>query len=763
MKKLKYLFLLSSISFIPDLYAQPNFWRGQSREVINKNNLVERRQQPNNSLQIQLNYQLFVNYLNDDNRINKTLKFPNSKGEFEDYILQEESSLHPTLQKKYPEIKSFVGTNTKNPQEKIYLNYSPYFGLFANIVGENKNLIIDPLTKDKTSYLVYEKSDLSINADQFICNSEQENKSINLGIDNLDFQKSKLRTSSTTNYLRKFRMAVATSTEYSDFIIQRAGLGNATEKEKKAAILAAVNVSINRINGILKNDVGVILELIPTTDQLFFIDSDTYEISNVYQMIDENVVVTNRIIGSANYDIGHLFFKVNSSRLSNGLANTPSVCEENYKAGGVTGTVIPIGDPFDIDYTAHEIGHQLGALHTQNNSCYRSQYGIEPGSGSTIMAYTGICKPNVQSNSDAYFHSKSIEQINYSLNLSLHNCAIKIPTNNSLPTILTQSKSFNIPHSTAFSLSMEAKDANNDELTYNWEQIDNSVGEVMPPLSSNKRGPMFRSFPASKNPERFFPKIEKIITDQIVFNSNYYNESENLYYLNNWEVVPNNARTLTFRGTVRDNNSEIGLNSTIDQTINIQSDGPFKVTSQTTNETWKVGNQVTITWDVANTNITPINTSNVKIVLSTDGGKTWNKTLVESTPNNGSYTFNVPSNLGITSNARIMIRAVDNIYLAVNSSNFTIDSPLATNDIRQKDFTLYPNPSNGWITIKTKNSSSPLEIDVYDMTGRKVKSLKLNSTQTENKINLTDLSNGVYIIKSKIGSEENSQKLIIRK
>lgn len=760
--------MLKKISFIVFtfgslyVFAQPNFWRGQSRSTIEKNKIVERRQTPKQSVQLQLNYDLFVNYLNDSSKSNKTLKFPNSNGNFEDYIVKEESSLHPELQQKYPTVKSFVGTNTKNTNEKIYFSYSPYFGLFANIVGENKNIIIDPLTNDKSNYLIYNKSDLSINADQFICETEQNNKSLNLGIENLNFETIQNISSSTTNQLKKFRLAVATTTEYSNFIIQRANLSDASEAEQKAAILAAINVSINRINGILKNDVGVILELIPTTDQLFFIQSDTYNADNAYQMIDENIVITNRIIGVNNYDIGHLFFKVNSARLSNGLAYTPSICDNYYKAGGVTGTVIPIGDPFDIDYTAHEIGHQLGALHTQNNSCSRSQYGIEPGSGSTIMAYTGICSPNIQTNSDDYYHSINIEQINNTLNLAAYDCAIKIPTNNTIPTIKSQASSYYIPHSTPFSLKMEVTDAENDQLTYTWEQTDNTIGEVMPPVSSNKRGPMFRSVPPSKSPERFFPKMEKILANQIVFDTNYYNESTNLYYLNNWEVVPNNARTLNFRGIVRDNNDEIGLNATTNIQVNLQADGPFRITSQTSNEIWIAGNQATITWDLANTNIAPINTSNVKIILSTDGGITWNKTLVESTLNNGIYTFTVPFNLGNTSSARIMIRPVDNIYLAVNTSNFTIESPLATNEVEQKDFNIYPNPSNGWISISIKNNNK-LSIEVFDLTGRKIKTLQSNHIQTEHKFDLSDLSNGVYILKANLGLEEYSQKIILHK
>ena len=165
--------------------------------------------------------------------------------------------------------------------------------------------------------------------------------------------------------------ANTTTTEYSNYIINEANLNDASVEQQKEAILAAITISINRVSNILKNDVGIKLELIPTTDLLFFLTNDTFNINSPRDMLFENINVTNHIIGVENYDIGHLFFKVNSSNLSNGLASTPSVCTIN-KAGGVTGTVTPIGDPFDVDYTAHEIGHQLGAYHTQSNNCSRT-------------------------------------------------------------------------------------------------------------------------------------------------------------------------------------------------------------------------------------------------------------------------------------------------------------------------------------------------------------------------------------------------------
>ena len=747
--------------------AQQNFWRNQSKAIVTQDKLVERVHTPSQSIKLNLNYDQLVQHLTQvQGRNSETvLKFPDDKGNFSNYKVIEQSNFHPDLQAKYPNIRTYVGYNVDKPAEKINFSISPQFGLYGSIQGNGVNYLIDTYTKDKSTYMIYNKANVSHESGEFTCHVEEDNAS-GLGIDNLNFDQIQGGISSRTlvndSKLRTYRLAITTTTEYSNYIIQQAGVTNGTEAEKKAAILAAVNLSITRINGVLRNDVGVHLELVPSTEQLFFITSDTFDVNDAGQMIDQNQVVTDAAIGANKYDIGHLFFKVNSANNSNGLAQTPAICTSG-RARGVTGTVVPVGDPFDIDFTAHEMGHQFGAHHTQNNACNRGNASAEPGSGSTIMAYTGICAPNVQRNSDAYYHQRSIDQMNNTMNS--YTCAQTTVTDNVPPVIATMPSLYNIPHSTAFALEMNASDANGDQLTYTWDQMDTSVGERMPPLSSNTLGPMFRSWTPSSSPVRYFPKMEKILADKIVFATNPYRTSAASYHLNDWEVVPNNARNLNFAGTVRDNNLQTGQTATKNLIVRLRAAGPFKVTSQETTETWTAGQTASVTWDVAGTDANNINTANVKILLSLDGGLTWDYTLVESTPNNGSYTFTVPAGIGNTTNARLMIRPVDNIYLAVNKVNFTIDSPLAVGDVDKLEaVSISPNPSKGEVNIQLNKNFNNVVVYVNDMTGKQVANYNSsNQTAKTHKLNLSHLANGVYLVTVKADGEQFSKKLIIKK
>ena len=124
----------------------------------------------------------------------------------------------------------------------------------------------------------------------------------------------------------------------------------------------------------------------------------------------------------------------------------------------------PIGDPFDVDYVGHEMGHQFGCNHTFNNSCSgnrSSADAYEPGSGSTIMSYSGICAPNLQNLSDDVYHVHSqIEASDYLHSGFGNTCATQVSSGNSAPSVTVGASAFSIPASTPFELYATASDVN---------------------------------------------------------------------------------------------------------------------------------------------------------------------------------------------------------------------------------------------------------------------------------------------------------------
>src|SRR5690606_18618191 len=149
---------------------------------------------------------------------------------------------------------------------------------------------------------------------------------------------------------RTYRLAMACTVEYAAFHVNAAGLNGGTESQKKAAVLAAMNVTMTRVNGIYERDMALTMQLIPNNTNIIFITSDSFNNNNANTPIDQSQTVIDAFIGSSNYDIGHTV-ATHTSR----LAQMYSPFSTN-KARGVTGIPQPVGDPLEIAYVAHEMG-----------------------------------------------------------------------------------------------------------------------------------------------------------------------------------------------------------------------------------------------------------------------------------------------------------------------------------------------------------------------------------------------------------------------
>lgn len=407
---------------------------------------------------------------------------------------------------------------------------------------------------------------------------------------------------------------------------------------------------MNRVTGVYERDIAI--RMIITNLVNYLTEPDPYTNNNGGTMLAQNQATCDASPGNALYDIGHVF-----STGGGGVAGLGVVGVTGQKARGVTGLPSPVGDPFAIDYVAHEIGHQYGANHTFNttsNGCggqRSSTHAYEVGSGTTIMAYAGICSPeNVMNNSDDYFHYDSLNAIEPIRN-NVARGGTSVATGNISP-VVNAGSDFTIPMGTPFRLTAVASDGNGDALTYCWEEFD--LGAATPPITEAS-SPLFRSLLPSTSPTRWFPKQATVLA-----NTN-----------DPWEHLPLAARVMQFMCTVRDNRTG-GGNFANDQAAVTISGAAFSVTAPNTAVSWTGGTNQTVTWNVGGSG----GTANVRILLSTNGGASFYggaaTVVLASTPNDGSQTITVPNTPSTT--CRVIVEGVSNVFYDVSNVNFTITS-----------------------------------------------------------------------------------------
>ncbi len=570
------------------------------------------------------------------------LVLPMPDGTTMSFYIEEASIMHPKLQSKFPNIRSYAGYGIEDPNAYLRFDQS-HKGYHFQVLSNSKGIIkIDPVKEEGNNHMVYFKKDVVVDnpLHKFECGFDPAvhgNKEEHI-------QHSESKFLQGDNDVREYKLAIAATGEYTNYH------GGTIEDA-----MSAINTTMNRVIGIYEKDFSITMTLIANNNNVIYTDAltDPFTNGNASLMITENRDNMNAVIGSANFDVGHLFGTSGA-----GLAFLNGPCGSN-KARATSAIANPVGDFFDVDYVSHEIGHQFGANHVQYNSCNRNNAtAMEPGSGSTIMGYAGICNPNIQNNSDAYFNAISIEEIkDFTTYGNGNSCPTKTDLGNSIPTVSAGSN-YTIPKSTPFILTASGNDADGDVLTYCWEQQDNTGSEPQPPVSTNINGPLFRTLPPTISDTRYFPNLNDVVSGNI----------------SEWEVLPSVGRTMDFRVTVRDNAPGNGLTNEDDMTVTVDVlSGPFILTSPNSNVQWNTGETQTITWDVANTNVAPVSCANVDLVLSLDGGLTFNTVLATNISNDGSHDITVPNLM--SSFARVRVMCSDNIFYDISDVNFGLNVP----------------------------------------------------------------------------------------
>ncbi len=586
-------------------------------------------------------------------RVELSLPMP-SQGQFARFEVEEIAIMHPVLAAKYPEIKTYRGRGLDDPTATLALDVTPA-GLHAQIRSSDGAIYIDPYyAGNNRIYASYYKADVLRNSRRsaFRCETPGDAGRV---ITNQIKQLAPETTSGTQ--LRTYRLACAANSTFTSFT------GNTV-----ASGLAAVVVIMNRVSAVYEAEVSLRMQLIPNNDEIIYPTTgnpvngaDPY--TNSTAALGQNQTNLDAKIGNANYDIGHVF-----TTGSGGVASLGVPCRTGNKARGTTGLPSPVGDAFNVDYVAHEMGHQFGGNHTFNGnggSCSGSNrsgaHAYEPGSGVSIMAYAGICgaNDNQAPNSDAFFSFESQREIINYTTTGLGNCPTAVATGNGVPTV-DAGTNYTIPSRTPFALTGSGSDPDGNLLSYCWEERDLGAAQAGN-VADNGTSPILRPFYPTYTPTRVFPKMANVVAG--IFTN---------VAAPHGETLPITNRTLNFRLTVRDNRSGGGAINTADMVVTVVENGAGFAVTAPSGGSVLTGSNVNATWNVTATDLAPVNTPNVKISLSVDGGYTYPYVLAASTANDGAETVALPA--GVTSStARVKVEAINNIFFSISPANFAIN------------------------------------------------------------------------------------------
>ncbi|MBT2623145.1 reprolysin-like metallopeptidase [Chryseobacterium sp. ISL-6] len=644
------------------------------------------------------------------------ISLPTVDGKIEKFAVYSNPVMEKSMADRY-QLGSYVGIGIDDPSKYLRFSTSPT-EMQSMIIKDGQYQFIEPVTADKQTYGVFYKTKRTGGEHGFSCSTDEKNfgaiKALEKnGKKNLSSVGITSRPSSTK--YRTYRLALSVTGEYTAFFNGVPGA------------VAQINTTMTRVNGVFEKDFGVKL-IVQDLPGIIYADAvmDPYSIAD--DMDNWNLELQNTLtanVGNAAYDIGHLF------GASGGGGNAgcvgcicvdPTAADPEGKGSGYTSpsNAVPSGDSFDIDYVAHEIGHQIGGNHTFSKSTENSGVNVEPGGGTTIMGYAGITQDNVQMNSDAYFHYASIDQILTNLE-GKPACGIAqdIIINNA--PVIAPLIAYSIPKGTAYYLEANAIDAQNDPLNYTWEQYDSVDSFASISGDSgwgyNTQGALSRSWPGTASGRRYFPSMPTVMSGSLTGKAG-------------WETVSYIPRTLHYAVTVRDQNNLRPMLSSSETTVTVGNDGPFKFNGLTASSVLYNNATNTIQWEVANTNAAPYNVTNVKIDYTTNNGTTWTD-LVASAPNTGSYSAQMPSSL--TGTVKFRISAVGNIFYAVSPQVTIGTAPTSTT-----------NAPTGVATIDTEVFKTTARVDWNSVPGATY-SVNYRKAGTTNWSNATSPVNSVVL------------------
>ncbi|MCK5727072.1 MAG: hypothetical protein KAH22_09640 [Thiotrichaceae bacterium] len=574
------------------------------------------------------------------------LSLPLPDGGFTQVALEESAIVDVRLLEKYPQLATWkvTGQDEVTLSGRVDFTEQGFHGILS--LKNGKTVYINPvLSEGKNIYHSFYKPVNKSSEKIFSCDVKLP-KITDASSSNIPLQHRSiaLRTAST---IKTYRIAIATTSNFS------------SNFASKSATLQAIVTVLNRVNEIYERDLSIRLILVDRNDELIFTDmaTDPYYEENFQYITNQETI--DRIIGSENYDVGHLF-----TGQAGGLAHFSSLCNSSYKAQAMTGFTGRMNDVFSIDYFAHELGHQFGGTHTfgsSNQGCQQTynRTAYEPGSGSTIMAYAGLCgSDDLQGQSDAMFHGGSILQIkNFVTSGQGAQCATPVISNNADP-VASAGDNYIIPSQTPFILKGTATEVESgDHLTYSWEQFNSGTFASLGQDQGDNA--ILRTYLPVASPIRVIPTVHSLLSNTVSL-------GEHLPYFSRSSEEP-----LRFIFVVRDGRGGVDID---EMTAQVTDDGPFVITSHSTIKTDYIGASTLLNWDVAGTDQAPISCQFVDIFISLNRAESF-RLLLKSTPNDGSEALNLPKDLLSSNQVRYKIQCHNNIFFALSKVDTQLSLP----------------------------------------------------------------------------------------